>query len=60
MSGAIQQFEHSVAMPSIFEMQQVWAPMANALELVWKGEDPKKTLDNAVKSIKEGIATLHK
>lgn len=60
VSGAIQQFEHSVAMPSIFEMQQVWAPMANALELVWKGEDPKKTLDNAVKSIKEGIATLHK
>ncbi|WP_054939451.1 sugar ABC transporter substrate-binding protein [Paenibacillus ihuae] len=59
VSGAIQQFEHSIAMPSIFEMQQVWAPMANALELIWKGEDSQKTLDNAVKSIKEGIATLH-
>ncbi|WP_410512019.1 maltose ABC transporter substrate-binding protein [Paenibacillus sp. BR2-3] len=59
VSGAIQQFEHSIAMPSIFEMQQVWAPMANALELIWKGEDPQKTLDNAVKSIKEGIETLN-
>ncbi|MDQ0194901.1 sugar ABC transporter substrate-binding protein [Paenibacillus wynnii] len=59
VSGAIRQFEHSIAMPSIFEMQQVWAPMANALELIWKGEDPQTTLDNAVKSIKEGIQTLH-
>ncbi|MEF2968905.1 maltose ABC transporter substrate-binding protein [Paenibacillus sp. M1] len=60
VSGAIQQFEHSVAMPSIFEMQQVWAPMANALELIWKGEDPQRTLDSAVSSIREGIETLHK
>lgn len=60
VSGAIKQFEHSVAMPSIFEMQQVWSPMASALELIWKGEDPKATLDHAVKSIQEGIETLHK
>lgn len=60
VSGAIKQFEHSVAMPSIFEMQQVWSPMANALELIWKGDDPKTTLDHAVKSIQEGIETLHR
>lgn len=60
VSGAIKQFEHSIAMPSIFEMQQVWAPMANALELIWKGEDVKKTLDSAVESMKQGIETLKK
>ncbi|MDN4067218.1 maltose ABC transporter substrate-binding protein [Paenibacillus sp. FSL R5-0407] len=60
VSGAIQQFEHSIAMPSIFEMQQVWPPIANALELIWKGEDVKTTLDNAVESIKQGIETLKK
>lgn len=60
VTGAIQQFENSVAMPTLFEMQQVWAPMANALELIWKGEDPKATLDNAVDSMKEGMKTLHK
>lgn len=60
VTAAIKQFENSTAMPTLFEMQQVWAPMANALELIWKGEDPKATLDNAVDSMKEGIKTLHK
>ncbi|WP_433945928.1 sugar ABC transporter substrate-binding protein [Paenibacillus sp. SN-8-1] len=60
VTGAIEQFKHSVAMPTLFEMQQVWAPMANALELIWKGNDAKATLDNAVNSMKEGIKTLHK
>ncbi|MNO24073.1 Cyclodextrin-binding protein precursor [compost metagenome] len=60
VSGAIKQFEHSIAMPSIFEMQQVWAPMANSLELIWKGEDVKTTLDSAVESMKQGMETLNK
>ncbi|USB34297.1 maltose ABC transporter substrate-binding protein [Paenibacillus sp. YPG26] len=60
VTGAIKQFENSVAMPTLFEMQQVWAPMANALELIWKGQDPKTTLDHAVESMKEGMKTLQK
>lgn len=60
VSGAIRQFEHSEAMPSLFEMQQVWQPIANALELIWKGDDVKTTLDNAVMNIKQGIETLNK
>lgn len=60
VSGAIRQFEFSEAMPSIPEMQTVWEPMANALDLIWNGEDVQKTLDNAVKNVKQSIETLNK
>ncbi|MBD0380088.1 sugar ABC transporter substrate-binding protein [Paenibacillus sedimenti] len=54
VSGFVGQFNHSVPMPSIPEMNNVWAPAGAALTEVWdNGKDPKTVLDNAVTQIKD-------
>lgn len=57
VKAALKQLENSQPMPSIIEMGQVWTPVEQALELIWNGEDVKKSLDKAVEDIKTGIAT---
>jgi arabinogalactan oligomer / maltooligosaccharide transport system substrate-binding protein len=53
-SGFLEQLKNSQAMPSIPEMGNIWVPMGAALGDMWNdGKDPKATLDNAVKQIKE-------
>lgn len=57
-SGFLKQFENSVPMPSIPEMAQYWAPMDSALASIWNDKiDPKTAMDNAVKQMKDNIAT---
>lgn len=53
-NGFLQQLKTSQAMPSIPEMGNIWTPMGAALGDIWNdGKDPKATLDNAVKQIKD-------
>ena len=54
----LEQAQYAQAMPNIPEMGSVWTPMATALDENWnKGGDPKALLDNAVKAIKDALAT---
>jgi arabinogalactan oligomer / maltooligosaccharide transport system substrate-binding protein len=54
------QSQYAVPMPNIPEMAEVWAPMATALQLVAnQKEEPKKALDEAVKTIQTNIETNH-
>jgi len=54
----LEQAQYAQAMPNIPQMGSVWAPMGAALEENWnKGGDPKPILDNAVKLIKDALAT---
>lgn len=57
----LEQAQYAQAMPNIPEMGSVWTPMGTALEENWnKGGDPKAILDNAVKTIKDALATQSK
>lgn len=57
----LEQAQYAQAMPNIPEMGSVWGPMGTALDQNWnKGGDPKTLLDNAVKAIKDGLATQSK
>lgn len=57
-AAILEQAQYAQAMPNIPEMSSVWTPMATALEENWnKGGDPQPILDNAVKSIKDALAT---
>jgi arabinogalactan oligomer/maltooligosaccharide transport system substrate-binding protein len=52
------QSQYAVPMPNIPEMAEVWGPMATALQLVANQKaEPKKALDDAVKTIKTNIET---
>jgi arabinogalactan oligomer/maltooligosaccharide transport system substrate-binding protein len=54
ISAFVQQFNTSIPMPSIPEMNNVWSPLGAALTEIWdNGKDIKTTLDNAVKQIKD-------
>jgi len=54
LNGFAQQFNNSVPMPGIPEMNNAWNPIGAALTEIWdNGKDPKAALDNAVKQIKE-------
>jgi arabinogalactan oligomer/maltooligosaccharide transport system substrate-binding protein len=54
------QSQYAIPMPNIPEMAEVWGPMATALQLVAnKKVEPKKALDEAVKTIKTNIETNH-
>ncbi len=47
-------------MPNIPEMQEVWKPAGDALQLVVTDKEaPKARLDNAVKQIKGNIEANH-
>lgn len=51
---------YAVPMPSVPEMQEVWAPANSALQLSVSGkQDVKKALENAVKNINMQIETNH-
>ncbi|MFD3449329.1 extracellular solute-binding protein [Microbacteriaceae bacterium 4G12] len=51
------QAENGIPMPNIPEMQEVWKPAGDALQLVVTGKQaPKAALDEAVKQIKTNIA----
>ncbi|HZG61533.1 MAG TPA: extracellular solute-binding protein [Anoxybacillus sp.] len=54
------QSQYAIPMPNIPEMAEVWGPMATALQLVANQKtEPKKALDEAVKTIKTNIETNH-
>ncbi|SDD05365.1 arabinogalactan oligomer / maltooligosaccharide transport system substrate-binding protein [Paenibacillus sp. UNCCL117] len=54
IAAFVEQSVHSVPMPSIPEMENVWNPVGAALSDIWNsGKDPKTSLDNAVKQIKD-------
>jgi arabinogalactan oligomer/maltooligosaccharide transport system substrate-binding protein len=54
------QSQYAIPMPNIPEMAEVWGPMATALQLVAnQNAEPKKALDEAVKTIKTNIETNH-
>jgi arabinogalactan oligomer / maltooligosaccharide transport system substrate-binding protein len=54
------QSQYAVPMPNIPEMAEVWGPMATALQLVANQKaEPKKALDEAVKTIQTNIQTNH-
>jgi arabinogalactan oligomer/maltooligosaccharide transport system substrate-binding protein len=53
----LDQMKNAQPMPSIPEMGNIWGPMGAALGDMWNdGKDPKASLDNAVKQIKEANA----
>ena len=61
ISPFLEQAQYAQAMPNIPEMGAVWAPMGTALDENWnKGGDPQVLLDNAVKAIKDALATQSK
>jgi arabinogalactan oligomer/maltooligosaccharide transport system substrate-binding protein len=54
VSAFAEQMKSSVPMPTIPEMGNVWSPVNAALPEIWdNGKDPKATMDNAVKQIKD-------
>ncbi|MGN4711362.1 extracellular solute-binding protein [Bacillus cereus group sp. MYBK222-1] len=54
------QSENGIPMPNIPEMQEVWKPAGDALQLVVTDKEaPKAALDNAVKQIKGNIEANH-
>jgi arabinogalactan oligomer / maltooligosaccharide transport system substrate-binding protein len=54
------QSQYAIPMPNIPEMAEVWGPMATALQLVAnQKEEPKKALDEAIKTIKTNIEANH-
>ncbi|WP_105901737.1 extracellular solute-binding protein [Vibrio gangliei] len=54
------QAEYAVPMPSIPEMNEVWAPANSALQLIATGkQEPKAALDNAVQSLQMQIEANH-
>ncbi|RIE01160.1 sugar ABC transporter substrate-binding protein [Cohnella faecalis] len=55
--SALKQLENSMPMPSIIEMNSVWVPIQQAMELIWNGGDVKASLDKAVDDIRIGIST---
>jgi arabinogalactan oligomer/maltooligosaccharide transport system substrate-binding protein len=56
-NGFLEQLKNAQPMPSIPEMGNIWGPMGAALGDMWNdGKDPKTSLDNAVKQIKEANA----
>lgn len=61
LAAFLEQAQYAQAMPNIPEMGAVWSPMGTALDENWnKGGDPQVLLDNAVKSIKDALATQSK
>ncbi|MGE8204643.1 sugar ABC transporter substrate-binding protein [Heyndrickxia sp. NPDC080065] len=61
LSAFLEQVKVATPMPSIPEMQSVWAAMGTAFTTIWnKGADVKQTLDNAVKQIQDGISSTQK
>ncbi|MDR6224965.1 extracellular solute-binding protein [Desmospora profundinema] len=56
VSAFAQQSEHTVPMPNVPEMHQVWEPMNHAATFVAQGkQSPQKALDSAVKLINDKI-----
>jgi len=56
LSGIVEQFNHSTTMPSIAEMNLVWAPTDAAFAAIWNNNaDVQATMDTAVQSIKDLI-----
>lgn len=57
MSGFFQQFQQSVPMPSIAEINSVWDPLKAAFISVWDDPnlDVKQTLDQTVRTIQADI-----
>ena len=54
------QSENGIPMPNIPEMQEVWKPAGDALQLVVTDKEaPKAALDSAVKQIKGNIEANH-
>ncbi|PTM59776.1 sugar ABC transporter substrate-binding protein [Desmospora activa] len=54
--GFIAQIPHSVPMPNVPEMAQVWGPMDDALSFIVKEDDMQEVLDEAVDHIRQDIA----
>lgn len=55
----LEQFNNSTPMPSLPAMDSVWGPITSAITDIWdSGKDVKASLDNAVKQIKESLATV--
>lgn len=53
----LDQAQYAVPMPAIPETRYFWEPIASALAETWDGKaTPKVALENAVKTIKEGIS----
>lgn len=58
MNAFAQQAKNAQPMPNIPEVQAVWTPAGNALQLVTSGKaSPDKAADDMVNQIKQGIAT---
>lgn len=56
LSGIVEQFKHSTTMPSIAEMNLVWAPTDAAFAAIWNNNaDVQTTMDTAVQSIQDLI-----
>lgn len=56
VSAFAEQSKHTVPMPNIPEMHQVWEPMNNAATFVAQGKQtPQQALDSAVKLVKDKI-----
>ncbi|QCT01438.1 extracellular solute-binding protein family 1 [Paenibacillus algicola] len=54
LSAFTEQFNSSVPMPSVPEMNNVWSPVGAALTEIWdNNKDIKASLDNAVNQLKE-------
>lgn len=57
-SAFLEQAKHSVPMPSIPEMGNIWVPASTALASLWNdNKDPGTVLNNAVDQIKTAIKT---
>lgn len=55
MQPVLDQIEFATVMPNVPEMDQVWEPMADALQFISQGEDPESVLNEAVEKINQQI-----
>ncbi|MFD0672555.1 maltose ABC transporter substrate-binding protein [Cohnella sp. GCM10027633] len=54
ISGFVEQFKNSIPMPSIPQINNMWAPTDAAFASIWDSKkDVKETMDKAVESIKQ-------
>ncbi|WP_316245524.1 sugar ABC transporter substrate-binding protein [Gorillibacterium timonense] len=52
----LKQFDNSIPMPSLPEMNSIWGPITSAISDIWDGgKDIKTSLDTAVQQIKDSI-----
>ncbi len=59
MAPVLEQIQVAEPMPNVPEMALVWEPMADALNFIAQGDDPREVLEEAVDQIEESISVMN-